>query len=133
MLSEIIKQGYGKEEGYNCAQKILHGANKVYELGLDDKALSLCVGFGGGIAIGSVCGALTGGVMVLSILYKSKYEKEEFRSIIKNYFNEYHKRMGSINCDELKGSEHYNDVVKCDVIIHEAAIALEDIIERLGF
>src|SRR5690554_169748 len=69
MLKELIESGFGNEEDYNCAEKILYGANKVYNLGLDKKALKLSAGFGGGMGIESVCGALTAAVMVLSHIY----------------------------------------------------------------
>ena len=35
MLSELIKNGFGEQEGLNCAEKMLHGANIAYKLGLD--------------------------------------------------------------------------------------------------
>lgn len=30
MLAELIKSGYGNEEGLNCAEKILYGANEKF-------------------------------------------------------------------------------------------------------
>ena len=59
MLSELIKNGFGEQEGLNCAEKMLHGANVAYKLGLDKEALKLASA-GGGMGIEDKCGALTG-------------------------------------------------------------------------
>ena len=57
MLYDLIMNDFGKEEDYNCAEKILYGANKVYNLGLSKEALKLSAAFGGGMGIESTCGA----------------------------------------------------------------------------
>ncbi|WDV47017.1 C-GCAxxG-C-C family protein [Clostridiaceae bacterium M8S5] len=128
MLKELIKSGYGIDEGYSCAQKILYGANEVYNLGLDDKSLALSAGFGGGMARESVCGALTAAIMVISSLYKDKYEKKEFRMIVSGYLNRYEKEMSSIECKDLKESIYYNETDKCNYIIYKAALMLDEIV-----
>lgn len=72
MVADLIKKGYGEKENLNCAEKILYASNEAYNLGLDKKALKLSAGFGGGMAIESVCGALTGAIMVLGCLFVKK-------------------------------------------------------------
>ena len=69
MLAELIESGFGNSEDFNCAEKILYGANQAYQLGLNKDALKLSAGFGGGMGIGDTCGALTASVMVLSLLF----------------------------------------------------------------
>ena len=39
MLKDLIESGFGEKEGYNCAEKILYGANIAYSLGLPKEAL----------------------------------------------------------------------------------------------
>jgi C_GCAxxG_C_C family probable redox protein len=65
MLIEKIEEYY-KEHDLNCAETMLYAANDVYGLELDKKALKMAAGFGGGMYIRSVCGALAGGIMVIS-------------------------------------------------------------------
>lgn len=77
MLYDLILSGFGKEEDYNCAEKILYGANKAYNLGLTREALKLSAGFGGGMGIESVCGALTAACMVLSHKYVNNVAHED--------------------------------------------------------
>lgn len=69
MLADLIDKGFGKDQDLNCAEKILWGANQAYGLGLDHEALKLASGFGGGMGIGSLCGAVASSVMTLSKLY----------------------------------------------------------------
>ena len=67
-LYEYLYSGFGKAEDLNCAEKMLYGANKVYELGINRNDLKLAAGFGGGMAMGLTCGVLTGGIMAFSSL-----------------------------------------------------------------
>lgn len=58
------------KEGYNCAEAVLRGFRDELDLGLDDQALKIATGFGGGLGqAGCMCGALTGAIMVLNLLY----------------------------------------------------------------
>lgn len=47
MLTDLIKNGFGQKEDLNCAETILYGANKAYDLGLSRDALKLAAAFGG--------------------------------------------------------------------------------------
>lgn len=67
MLRETAKKYY-LEQNYNCAESVLRAANEEYGLGLDEGALKLMAGFGGGMGCGGVCGALSGGIAALSKL-----------------------------------------------------------------
>ena len=76
-----VKQLAGQHfrEGYNCAEAILRAFNTTLELGLDDDALRLAAGFGGGLGhSGCVCGALAAAVMVLGAL-QGRRSKDESR------------------------------------------------------
>lgn len=131
MLKELLEQGYGNDMNLNCAEKILHGANEVYNLGLESEALKLATGFGGGMAIESVCGVLTGGIMVLGRLFKSNdlEDKEKFKNIIKDYIESYRKEMGEIDCAPLKERYRTNEE-GCNCIIVKAGEVLDEIIEK---
>ncbi|MTI47379.1 C-GCAxxG-C-C family (seleno)protein [Sporosalibacterium faouarense] len=133
MMKELIEQGYGTDLKLNCAEKILYSANEVYNLGLDSEALKLAAGFGGGMAIESTCGALTGGVMVLGKLFKpinkTKEENEYFRGIIKSFLDAFRKDMNNIDCAPLK-KEYRTEEKGCNGIILKAAEVLEMIINK---
>jgi C_GCAxxG_C_C family probable redox protein len=131
MLRALIEQGYGEAEDFNCAEKILYGANEVYQLGLDPKALRIASGFGGGMAIGSVCGGLTAAIMVLGILFVKDraHESGKIKILTQDLFDTYQKKMGVIDCTPLKGRYRTEDV-KCRHVIAKAAGVLDTIIKR---
>lgn len=127
-LHSLIKNGFGTTEDFNCAEKILYGANKEYNLGLEKKSLKLSAGFGGGMGIESTCGALTGAVMVLSHLFVKNvaHEGEQIKSITSKYLNRFKDEMSSINCDTLKDL-YRSDDNKCNDIILKAAEILDKV------
>lgn len=131
MLSDLIEQGYGEAEDFNCAEKILYGANQVYKLGLDHQALKIAAGFGGGMTIGSVCGALTAAIMVLGILFikEKAHESSKIKTLTQELFDTYQNEMGNINCTPLK-IQHRTEELKCRHVIAKAAAALDTIIKR---
>lgn len=131
MLSKLIQQGYGEREDFNCAEKILYGANQVYKLGLSEQSLKMAAGFGGGMAIGSVCGTLTASIMVLSILFvKDKaHESSKIKDLTQELFTSYQSEMQEINCDPLK-AKYRTEELKCRMVITKAAEILDKIIER---
>ncbi|MCE5287137.1 MAG: C-GCAxxG-C-C family protein [Pelosinus sp.] len=131
MLTELILQGFGEKEDLNCAEKILSGANQAYQLNLPPAQLKIAAGFGGGMAIGSVCGALTSSVMVLSLLFTEStgHQSPRLKPLIQELFTEYKEAMESINCSELK-TLHYTPEVKCKKVIAAAAQVLDKIVSR---
>lgn len=131
MLVDLISQDYGIKEDYNCAERILAGANRVYNLGIDANAVKLSSGFGGGMAVGSLCGAVASAIMVLGILFVEKraHQSPEIKDLTQEFLDTYKKEMGDVNCLFLK-DKYFNEETKCRKIIEKAAQILDDIIER---
>ena len=131
MLSKLIQQGYGEREDFNCAEKILYGANQTYQLGLTDESLRMAAGFGGGMAIGSICGTLTASIMVLGILFvKDKaHESSRIKELTQELFTTYQREMQAIDCEPLK-AKHRTEEIKCRAVIAKAAEILDNIIKR---
>ncbi len=131
MLSELLKNGYGKDRDFNCAEKILYGANEVYQLGLNKEALKLSSGFGGGMAIEGTCGALTASIMVLGRLFvkETAHESTRIKELTKELFEEYRKAMGDIDCAPLK-AKYRTEEIGCRDVIFKAAEILDGIIAR---
>lgn len=120
-----------KEEDLNCSETILHSANRVYGLDLPPEALKLAAGFGGGMGIQKTCGALTGGIMVLSSLFVKKRAREgdSIKQLCSEFLGRIRSEMGSIDCDYLK--EHYRDeITECKPTVLKIAGYLEEIIDR---
>lgn len=133
MLQKLLASGYGTAEDFNCAEKILYGANQVYHLGLDEKALRLSAGFGGGMGIEHMCGALSAAVMVLSVLFvkKNAHESTRIKTLSKEMFDSYETQMGELLCKPLK-EKYRNEEIGCRNVILKAAEVLDGIVQREG-
>ena len=91
----------------NCAQSVL--LSHAEDLKLDrTTALRLALGFGGGMALGETCGAVTGAYMVLGMKVQTQgktiqeIKAESKASVLK--FNElFVARHGSLQCKKLLG------------------------------
>ncbi len=130
MLKEIVKKYY-PEGDYNCAEAMIYGANEAYQLNLSKDALLAMAGFGGGMAVEGVCGAISGGVAVLGIMFTK--ERAHVGQLTKELTIEFIKtveeKLGSSNCKILK--EQYRDEeIKCASIVESTAEILDEIINR---
>ncbi len=130
-VAELIREGYGNEEDFNCAEKILNGANKAYELNLSKETLKLAAGFGGGMGIDSTCGALTGSVMVLSHMFVKErgHEGPRIKELTQELFSTFEEKMGNIMCAPLK-KDYRTEELGCKNVILAAAEVLDAIVER---
>jgi C_GCAxxG_C_C family probable redox protein len=95
------------ESGYNCAQSVLLTLYERLEPeGKNELVPKIAAGFGGGIGrCGSVCGALTGSIMAVGIMYAPNEAGAEKRA--KAYANaralyqQFEKQHGTVFCRNL--------------------------------
>lgn len=92
------------DKGFNCAQSVVMAFKE--ELGVDHKAvLKLTAGFGGGIGKkGEVCGAVTGGVMVIGARHGNDSEKEAAATTqtkTRELMDSFSEKHGTYYCREL--------------------------------
>lgn len=131
MLLEKVRKYYDKSYDFNCAETILYAANDEYNLDLEKRTLKTMAAFGGGMAVESVCGAITGALAVLGILFTKEraHESEKIKELTKEFFEKYEKLLGTNNCAELKAM-YRNDDVRCIVMVEKAAELLDEIVKR---
>lgn len=102
-------------------------------------------GFGAGIArTGNICGAVSGGIMVIGLKYGmaepgDDAATEKTWALARKFIHEFTKKNGSVNCTELLGhnlsnKDKYDAAVKanlfrtkCPEYVRDAA----DILERI--
>ena len=92
--------------GYNCAQSVFGAFAE--DMGLDlEFALKISSGFGGGMGrLRETCGAVTGGIMVLSMKYgytdaPGDAAKANLYAIVQKFVKEFTAEFGTAKCDEL--------------------------------
>ena len=119
-----------KRNGLNCAETILQVANNELKLGLDKNALLLAAGFGGGMAIENVCGALTGSIMVLGRLYVKERAHEgtrRIRDVEKKLIAAFEKEFGTLLCKPIKDKLFHPDD-KCKAVVVKTARLLDELL-----
>jgi C_GCAxxG_C_C family probable redox protein len=105
MLAEKAAQHFS--EGYNCAQSVLLTMFEHWK-GANDLIPKVATAFGGGIGrCGSVCGALTGGVIAISIKYgtndMSLGKRLKAYEVAQKFYRKFLQCHGSALCQELVG------------------------------
>ena len=131
MLLELILDGFGNEEDYNCAEKLLYGANKAYNMNLSPEALKLAGGFGGGMYVADKCGAVTASIMVISYFTNDSvaHQSPRLGGLVKEFQTKYTAKNGTTICEPLK-AEYKTEEVGCLHIIADAARILDEIVVR---
>ena len=129
MLKECAVKYY--REGYNCAESILRAGNEVYDLGLHDKDMIMTAGFGGGLQIGDICGALNAAVCVLSSKYveTKAHDCDFLRPLIQKMVISFQKKMGSRQCAHIKPVFHTKEM-KCENTVAISAEVLEEVVNE---
>jgi C_GCAxxG_C_C family probable redox protein len=96
------------KEGFNCAQSVLHAYADELHLN-PDLALKIANGFGGGMGrMQEVCGAVSGGILVLGLLHgrgrqDGKDRQEETYAEVRNLIASFIKDHGTVCCRDLLG------------------------------
>jgi C_GCAxxG_C_C family probable redox protein len=132
-------------EGYNCSQSVLLAMFEHWG-GNSELIPKIATGFGGGIGrCGSLCGALTGGIMALGIRFGTNEPSAEKRlqsyEFSRKFFEQFQKLNKGIFCKELTGytlskPEEYekakNENIfgkKCDNYVRNAVTILLELTE----
>lgn len=101
------------KEGFICAESVLMAMQDYLKM---EKNPALATGFGAGIGRrGSVCGAVTGGILAINLKY-GRQKAEDKESIKQAYIiaSEFYKRF-----EEKMGSAICYDIIKCDLTTEE--------------
>lgn len=117
------------DSGHNCAQSVFTSCRE--HTGLDDKlALAISGGFGGGLRVGEVCGALSGALMAIGVCNPyddctDTEKKEKIAALAKEVCRRFKEKYGCLRCNDLKAIE-----VNCGELIEFTAELAETIIKE---
>jgi C_GCAxxG_C_C family probable redox protein len=129
--------------GYNCAQAILYAFGP--DLGLDgETALKVATGMGAGMARrGEICGAVTGGILALSLKY-GRGDKQDRTATEQTYrkteelMTAFEKRHGSCTCRvllegcDLRTPEGQQQFKSADLLRKTCAKCVETVAEEVS-
>lgn len=129
MLKDVALKYY--QQGYNCAESIIHAGNEYYELGLHEADMKMVAAFGGGMQIGDVCGALSGACCVISSKYVEikAHDSSNLRTITQKLVIAFQNKLGSRLCANIKAT-HFSKEVGCANTVCLAAEVLEEVINQ---
>jgi len=85
-------------------------------------------GFGGGMCCEGVCGALTGGIALISILFTEErgHKSPKVKELTKELYKEFVYRLGSDNCKVLKDT-YRTEAERCKKMV----LVVGDILDNL--
>ncbi|MDY2958032.1 C-GCAxxG-C-C family protein [Floccifex sp.] len=134
MNLQDVTRKYYTEQNYNCSETLLHACNEYYGLNLKEDDMKLVSGFGGGMFVGSTCGALIGCVAALSkkiIETKAHEQIDTIRPAIQKCVINFKKELNATNCSEIKPHFHSKETGCLNTCLH-AAKAMEQTMDELG-
>ncbi len=129
--------------GYNCAQAVALAFRE--ETGLDEETLSRAtVALGGGLGrLRETCGAVSGGAVVLGLVFPEK-SKSEIYALVQKLALAFREENGSYNCGQLLSgvnvtagpsaeprTESYYKKRPCADLVASSAAILEELIATL--
>jgi len=102
---ERIQQIY--DSGFNCAESVLKAAQEIYHLPGAEVVPRVASGLGGGIGRkGSVCGALTGGILALGLAMgrmdpKDTAARDQIYARARELYGRFEREFGTVLCFNL--------------------------------
>ncbi|WP_244833777.1 C-GCAxxG-C-C family (seleno)protein [Clostridium sp. BJN0001] len=133
MLKETARELWlDKKLDLNCAECILYAVNKEYSLDISKETLKTMAGFGGGMGVGEICGAISGAIASISILFTevSGHKSPKVRAMSKKFIERFKSSLGYIRCADLKKNIHDKEERSCLHMIETSAEILGEIIKE---
>ena len=123
-------------KGYNCAQAV--ACSFCEEFGVDQETMfKISEGFGFGVGMMDMCGAVTGMMMVIGMdnsignLENGKSTKADTYKKTKEFAEKFRQKNGTYYCRDLKGVSGKVKVVPCPQCIADAVELTEMYLESV--
>ncbi len=105
---------------FSCAEQVFTKANEKLKIpNFNKKYLKIASGFGGGVSRkGTICGAVSGGIMALGLKFGTdgtetneefRRKKVELREVALEYMKKFESEFGSVECRSLLGFELWTE------------------------
>ena len=137
------------KQGYNCAQSVLAAFSDLTGL-TDEQAVSVSGAFGGGVGSSheELCGAISGGLMTLSLLYPYKdpeksQEKKTLYQLARDFRSRFQNTFHATVCgqllaakpgisDQTPAAARMGITAHCDIMIVTATEIVEKMLRERG-
>lgn len=131
MLIDTVKKYYEKEYDLNCAETIIYAANEEYGLNLSHQTLKTMAAFGGGMAVESTCGVITGSIAVLGIMFTKEkaHESDRIKLLTQEFIDTFVSELKTESCARLK-NRYRDDEKRCADIVFKGAEILDNIVNK---
>lgn len=135
MSTKVEKALEMHKKGYNCAQSVVCPFCEECNMTEAD-AFRVSEGFGSGMALGEMCGAVSGMTMVIGLLNSigslenGAPTKADTYSKVKAYAQQFQEKNGSYLCRELKCIEDGKQRVSCEQCVIDAVKFVEEYLEK---
>lgn len=118
------------QKGYNCAQAVICAYADLFDID-EQTAYKMSEGFGFGMGMMEVCGALTGGLMLAGLKNSAGVNapgktKGSTYKLNRTLGEAFQKAAGSVLCHELKGRDTGTPLCPCDACVRHGAQIVED-------
>lgn len=135
MSSKAEKAVALHERGYNCAQAV--ACAFCEDFGIEkEQMFRIAEGFGFGMGMMDMCGAVTGMIMVIGMensigdLEKGKATKGDTYKKVKEYVQKFKETNGAYYCRELKAKIDGKTMCSCETCIAVAAELAEQFLKE---
>ncbi|MEW6412487.1 MAG: C-GCAxxG-C-C family protein [Candidatus Zixiibacteriota bacterium] len=136
---KIEKKAYSyMASGFNCAESVLLATIESRINDLDGELPRVASALGGGVGgtHEELCGALSGGVLAIGLLYgrtRPGVDVQKAKDLATEYRARFAKEFGCTKCSTLlEGFGEQNDSDKCRALTGQAAGLLSDILDEKG-
>lgn len=107
LMSRVDDAGRLFTEGKSCSQAVF--AAFAPSLGVETaEALRLASGFGGGMHIGTTCGAASGAVLALGLRFAgddSGKDRHAVMAAVETFHERFRERVGATDCPDILGCD----------------------------
>ena len=133
LQDRVQKAAQLHKSGMNCAQSVICSYCDLFDI--DEKtAFKMAEGFGAGMGRQSVCGALTGLIMLLGLKNSSgtteNITKAATIKLVLEATKKFETKNGSTICADLKGLTGNAPLRSCDGCIEDACVIFEELINN---
>jgi C_GCAxxG_C_C family probable redox protein len=134
---QIRKKVYGHyQSGLHCAEVVAKTLLETFSGKAHPEVVKAASAFGGGIAgsMQELCGAFTGGVMVLGMLTGRENPGDDLRAcarLTNQYKSRFLSQFGSLKCMEILDGFGGESQMGCVKLTAEASVLLHDLMREL--